>query len=103
MEDKKEMGVIRPFGKTNLPFFSSVLYEMKPILKQMKGKRITWLGIFNLICAGVLLMWCKSTNSMGKKFYDLIIVGVTKLWPMCQIRPARSVHLACRRTVLQLS
>ncbi|XP_023238092.1 zinc transporter 6-like [Centruroides sculpturatus] len=47
---------------------------MKPILKQMKGKRITWLGIFNLICAGVLLMWCKSTNSMGLEAYTYLIL-----------------------------
>lgn len=74
MENKKEMGIIRPFGKTDLPFFSTVIYEMKPILKQIKGKRIAWLGTFNVICAAVLLMWCKSTNSMGLEAYTYLIL-----------------------------
>ncbi|XP_054710261.1 zinc transporter 6-like isoform X3 [Uloborus diversus] len=52
-------------GKHSFTAFSSFLREFKPVYKDNRFQRITWLGAMNIVSLVLLIHWCNSTESLG--------------------------------------
>uniref|UniRef100_A0A3P9LAT0 Uncharacterized protein n=1 Tax=Oryzias latipes TaxID=8090 RepID=A0A3P9LAT0_ORYLA len=51
---------------SNRSVVGKFLQEVRLVASDRRSWRILLFGALNLLCTGCLLMWCSSTNSMGK-------------------------------------
>ncbi|XP_072027350.1 LOW QUALITY PROTEIN: zinc transporter 6-B-like [Amphiura filiformis] len=70
------MGTIQPFTKphSGLTVPTKLFHELKNLLreKDLQVRRVVFLGVFNILCSFILLVWCQSTNSMALTAYTFL-------------------------------
>ncbi|XP_013789857.1 zinc transporter 6-like isoform X2 [Limulus polyphemus] len=70
--EKTDPRIFKPFGKPQITPFGVLLHGLKPVLQDARGRKILVLGIFNTVCTVILLVWCKTTNSIGLTAYTYL-------------------------------
>ncbi|KAK1171257.1 zinc transporter 6-like isoform X2 [Acipenser oxyrinchus oxyrinchus] len=68
------LGTIHPFRKSQRSFYGKFVQEFRLVTGDRRSWKILLFGFLNLMCTGLLLMWCSSTNSMALTAYTYLII-----------------------------
>ncbi|XP_078261222.1 zinc transporter 6 [Rhinoraja longicauda] len=68
------LGTIHPFRKTHRSLGGRFTQEFLLVAADRRSWKILLFGLLNLICTGLLLMWCSSTNSMALTAYTYLTI-----------------------------
>ncbi|KAK6488736.1 zinc transporter 6-like [Huso huso] len=72
--DTYVLGTIHPFRKSQRSFYGKFVQEFLLVTGDRGSWKILLFGFFNLMCTGLLLMWCSSTNSMALTAYTYLTI-----------------------------
>ncbi|XP_075391421.1 zinc transporter 6 isoform X2 [Tenrec ecaudatus] len=68
------MGTIHLFRKPQRSLFGKLLQEFRLVAADRRSWKILLFGVINLVCTGLLLMWCSSTNSIALTAYTYLTI-----------------------------
>ncbi|XP_033634335.1 zinc transporter 6-A-like [Asterias rubens] len=78
-------GPIQPFARPQQGTLSKLAQEFLSVIGEKEAKRVVLLGVVNITCMIVLLLWCQSTNSMALSAYTFLTVCDLMLLITCLI------------------
>ncbi|XP_038073288.1 zinc transporter 6-A-like [Patiria miniata] len=78
-------GPIQPFARPQQGVISKLMQEFWSVIGEKEARRVVILGIFDIACMLVLLLWCQSTNSMALSAYTYLTVCDLMLLVTCLI------------------
>uniref|UniRef100_UPI00358F0D11 zinc transporter 6 isoform X2 n=1 Tax=Myxine glutinosa TaxID=7769 RepID=UPI00358F0D11 len=67
-------GTIHPFRKPQKTIASRLIREFSLVSTDRRARKVVLFGILNILCTGVLISWCNSTNSMALTAYTYITI-----------------------------
>uniref|UniRef100_A0A8C4N054 Solute carrier family 30 member 6 n=1 Tax=Eptatretus burgeri TaxID=7764 RepID=A0A8C4N054_EPTBU len=67
-------GTIHPFRKPQKTIASRLIREFSLVSTDRRARKVVLFGILNILCTGVLVSWCHSTNSMALMAYTYLTI-----------------------------